>query len=151
MIKANHWLRTVLLWVVMVVGLATLPGVASQTLPSGAVWFNGQKADLEKPVQKIGNQFYITFVDLVRHIGGALNWGADDSYIECQRGDTLIRVIPNRSHAYVNGIKTDLGHKSRRMGSRTYVPLKPYCQLFGLTFQWDSVLSRIYVSWSEET
>ncbi len=151
MIKANHLLRTVLLCVVMVVGLATLPGVASQTLSSEAVWFNGQKADLEKTVQKIDNQFYITFTDLVRHIGGTLNWGPDDSYIECQRGDTLVRVIPNRSHVYVNGVKTDLSYKSRRIGSRTYVPLKPYCQLFGLTFQWDSVLSRIYISWSEET
>ena len=46
------------------------------------VWFNEQEADLEKPALTIDGELYITFVDLVRHLGGVLNWGPEDSYIE---------------------------------------------------------------------
>ncbi len=148
--KGNCLVLSFILCAMLVTTYGVVQAAVTEKMPARTVWFNEREADLEKPALKIDGQLYITFVDLVRHLGGVLNWGPKDSYIEGHRGETIVRVIPGSKYAYVNEVKTEIDGQNRRIGSRTYIPLKVYCQLFGVTYQWDDTLNRAYITWSEE-
>ena len=148
--RGNCLLLSLILCIVLVAICGMSQAAESKKMPARTVWFNDREADLEKPALKIDGQLYITFVDLVRHLGGMLNWGPEDSYIEAHRADTVVRVTAGTKYALVNQMRMEIAGQNRRIGNRTYVPLKVYCQLFGVTFEWDATLRRAYVTWSEK-
>ena len=144
--KGKCLLAGIMLCVMLIMTLCAAGAAKQQKMPAGTVWFNEREADLEKPALKINGQLYITFTDLVRHLGGTLTWGPNDSYVEGTRGDIVIRVSAGNSYVHVNETKTPLKSPVRRIGNRTYVPLEPLCALFGAAVEHDNVLHRVYVS-----
>jgi len=112
------------------------------------VYFNNREADLEKHAFIRGGRVYITLTDLMRHIGGTIIWGPDDDEIEVQRNAVTVRLYPSSSTVYVNGVKQSLGRSTVRKQNRTYVPVRPFCELFGIVTEWDFDKDRAYVTYS---
>ena len=112
------------------------------------IYFNNREADLEKHAFVSGGRVYITLTDLMRHIGGSIIWGPDDDEIEVYRNDVVVRLFPSSSTVYVNGVKVNLGHSTIRKQNRTYVPVRPFAELFGIVTEWDFDRDRAYVTYS---
>lgn len=113
------------------------------------IYFNNREADLEKHAFIRGGRVYITLTDLMRHIGGTIIWGPDDDdQIEVQRNDVTVRLSPHSSTVYVNGVKISLGNSTVRKSNRTYVPVRPFCELFGIATEWDFGVDRAFVTYS---
>jgi len=114
------------------------------------VWFNGREGDFEyKPFLKEG-RVYVTLLDLMRHIGGRLLTGPPKNLIELERNKTLVRVLPGEHYVLVNGVKTDVERAPIKRGAAMYVPLRFYCNLFGIAVDWNRIEYRAYVSFSTE-
>ncbi|MCD6359564.1 MAG: copper amine oxidase N-terminal domain-containing protein [Armatimonadetes bacterium] len=112
------------------------------------IYFNNREADLEKHAFIRNGRVYITLTDLLRHIGGTIIWGPDDDRIEVQRNDVTVRLFPHSSTVYVDDVKTSLGWSTVRKQNRTYVPVRPFCELFGIVTEWDFDKDRAYVTYS---
>ncbi len=112
------------------------------------VWFNAREADLEKHGFLRRGRVYITLTDLMRHIGGGIVWGPSRNYIEVHRNNMVVRIIPGSSRIYVDGNKQSLGRPAIRKESRTYVPVRPMCDLFGVHVDWNDLQNRALVSFS---
>ncbi len=111
-------------------------------------WFNGREGDLEKHGFIRNGRVYITLTDLMRHIGGGIIWGPKSNYIEVHRNNMVVRVIPGSARIYVDGNARSLGHRAIRMQNRTYVPLRPMCELFGIGVDWNDINNRAYVNFA---
>jgi hypothetical protein len=111
------------------------------------VYFNNREADLEKHAFIRNGRVYITLTDLMRHIGGSIIWGPADNQMMVYRNDVEVKVFPNSSTVYVNGVKTDLGRTTIRRQNRTYVPVRPFTELFGIATEWDFQDDRAYVTY----
>ena len=148
--KRNYLLVSLVLCGMVVASNCGAAAAAAKKLPSVTIYFNGREADLEKPLRTIDGKLYITFVDLVRHVGGVLNWGPKEKYTEAHRGELVVRVTPGTKQALVNGLETPIDGQTRRIGSRTYVPLEAYCNVFGVNMEKDALLPRISIRWSEK-
>jgi hypothetical protein len=114
------------------------------------VYFNNREADLEKHAFIRNGRVYITLTDLMRHIGGAIIWGPDDDEMMVHRNEIDVRVFPHSSTVYVNGVETDLGRTTLRKQNRTYVPVRPFTELFGIATEWDFQDDRAYVVYQEQ-
>ncbi len=112
------------------------------------VWFNGREADLEKHGFVRSGRVYITLTDLMRHIGGGIIWGPSRNYIEVHRNSMVVRVIPGSARIYVDGNRQSLGRRAIRMQNRTYVPLRPMCELFGIGVDWNRIDKRALVNFA---
>lgn len=110
------------------------------------VWFNEREGDLEKHAIRRGGRTYITLSDLFRHIGGTIIWGPSDRYIEVTRSGMTIRVIPNSSVIYIDGVRRSLGGTAFRLANRTYVPVEPMCKLYDIDTQWNTINKRLMVT-----
>jgi len=111
-------------------------------------WFNNREGDLEKHGFIRNGRVYITLTDLMRHIGGGIIWGPKSSYIEVHRNNMVVRVIPGSSRIYVDGNARSLGRSAIRMENRTYVPLRPMCELFGIGVDWNHINNRAFVNFA---
>lgn len=110
-----------------------------------AVWINGLPADLEHHAFAANSQVYITLTDLLRHIGGRFVWGPSGKYIEVHRNDVTVQITPGKRTVTVNGQPKDLGAPTVVRAGRTWVPLKPTCDLFGIYSEWNGNENRAYV------
>lgn len=113
------------------------------------IYFNNREADLEKHAFVRNGRVYITLTDLMRHIGGSIIWGPGDDEMTVYRNAVEVRVFPNSSTVYVNGVKTGLGQTTLRRHNRTYVPVRPFAELFGIVTEWDFQDDRAYVTYQE--
>ena len=114
------------------------------------VWFNGREGDFEyKPFLK-NERVYVTLLDLMRHIGGNLLTGPPKNLIELERNNVLVRVLPDEHYAMLNGVKTDVERTPIKRGGAMYVPLRFYCNLFGIAVEWNRIEQRAYVSFDTE-
>ncbi|MGQ9733384.1 MAG: copper amine oxidase N-terminal domain-containing protein [Candidatus Zipacnadales bacterium] len=111
------------------------------------VWFNGREGDLEKHATIRNGHVLITLTDLMRHLGGQVDWGPPDDLILATRGNTTVRVIPGSRTAYVNGVAHTMQTAAFRMGNRTYVPVRSMCRFFGVQVDWDIYTDRAYVTY----
>ena len=109
------------------------------------VWYNNREMDLEKHGFIQRGRVYITLTDLMRHIGGNIIWGPHHNFIEVQRSGLTVRVIPGSTRIIVNGETRHLDMPARRIGDRTYVPVRPFCALFGITTHWSHENNRAIV------
>jgi len=124
--------------------------IERKTIQREMVWFNGREGDFEyKPFMKEG-RVYVTLLDLMRHIGGNLLTGPPQNLIELERNRTLVRVLPGEHYALVNGVKTDVERAPIKRGAAMYVPLRFYCNLFGIAVDWNRIEQRAYVSFSTD-
>jgi hypothetical protein len=114
------------------------------------VYFNNREADLEKHAFIRNGRVYITLTDLMRHIGGSIIWGPDNDDMMVYRNDVEVRVFPHSTTVYVNGVATDLGRTTLRKQNRTYVPVRPFTELFGIATEWDFQDDRAYVTYQEQ-
>jgi hypothetical protein len=114
------------------------------------VYFNNREADLEKHAFIRDGRVYITLTDLMRHIGGSIIWGPDDDEMMVYRNDVEVEVYPHSSTVYVNGVETSLGYTTLRKQNRTYVPVRPFTELFGIATEWDFQDDRAYVTYQEQ-
>jgi hypothetical protein len=114
------------------------------------VYFNNREADLEKHAFIRNGRVYITLTDLMRHIGGSIIWGPDNNDMMVYRNDVEVRVYPHSATVYVNGVETSLGHTTLRKQNRTYVPVRPFTELFGIATEWDFQDDRAYVVYQEQ-
>jgi len=112
------------------------------------LYFNNREADLEKHAFVRNGRVYITLTDLMRHIGGSIIWGPNDDEIEVYRNDVALTVYPHSSTVIVNGVEVDLGWTTLRKQNRTYVPVRPFTELFGIATEWDFDKDRAYVTYS---
>jgi len=110
-----------------------------------AVWFNGEEGDLERHAFGADDQVYITLTDLLRHIGGQIIWGPTAQYIEVHRNDVTLQVTPDSNIVLVNANEVELSAPVVVRENRTYVPLKPFCDLFGVYSEWSALENRVYV------
>ena len=113
------------------------------------VYFNNREADLEKHAFIRNGRVYITLTDLMRHIGGSIIWGPGDDEMMVYRNDVQVRVFPNSRTVYVNGVKTSLDRTTLRRHNRTYVPVRPFTELFGIATEWDFQDDRAYVIYQQ--
>ena len=114
------------------------------------VWFNGREGDFEyKPFLKKG-RVYVTLLDLMRHIKGTILKGPPSDLIELERNDVLVRVLPGKSYVLVNGVEADVERAPIKRGGAMYVPLRFYCNLFGISVEWNRVEQRAYVNFGTE-
>jgi len=60
----------------------------------------------------------------------------------------VVRVIPGSSRIYVDGNKQNLGRPAVRKENRTYVPVRPMCELFGVHVDWSDLQNRALVNFS---
>jgi len=126
------------------------------------VYFNNREGDLEKHGFIRKGRVYITLTDLMRHIGGTIIWGPCDNQIEVHRNGIVVKVFPNRATVCVGemvedvanpqegrfvGFKMSLGVKTVRKQNRTYVPVRPFCEIFGVVTDWDFQQDRAYVTY----
>ncbi len=110
------------------------------------VWFNGREGDFEhKPFLKEG-RVYVTLVDLMRHIKGTILKGPPRDLIELERSKVLVRVLPGKSYVLVNGVETDVERVPIKRKEGLYVPLRFYCNLFGIAVEWNRIEHRAYVT-----
>lgn len=112
------------------------------------VWFNGLEADLEKHGFVRNGRVYITLTDLIRHIGGGIIWGPGPNYIEVHRNDMVVRIFPHSSRILVDGNVQYLDRTTLRKQNRTYVPIRPMCELFGIGVDWEDSLNRALVNFA---
>lgn len=110
------------------------------------VFFDKREADLEKHGFMRGGHIYITLTDLMRHIGGTMIWGPTAGYLTVERNGVKVRVIPGSARVYVNGEKQSLGRASYRIDNRTFVPIRPMLNIFGLDTDWNRPLHRAFVN-----
>ena len=113
------------------------------------VYFNNREADLEKHAFIRNGRVYITLTDLMRHIGGSIIWGPDDDQMMVYRNGVEVEVFPHRAIVNVNGVEMDLGRTTMRKANRTYVPVRPFVELFGIATDWDFQDDRAYVTYQE--
>ncbi len=124
--------------------------IERKTIQREMVWFNGREGDFEyKPFLK-NERVYVTLLDLMRHIGGNLLTGPPKNLIELERNKVLVRVLPGEHYVLVNGVKTDVERAPIKRGGAMYVPLRFYCNLFGIAVDWNRIEQRAYVSFSTE-
>jgi hypothetical protein len=109
------------------------------------VWFDGREGDLEKHGFIRGGRVYITLTDLVRHIGGSIVWGPHHRYIEVHRSNMVVRVVPDSATIYVDGRKQRVDRPALRIGDRTYVAVRPMCELFEIGVDWNYRTNRAMV------
>lgn len=110
------------------------------------VFFDKREADLEKHGFMRSGRIYITLTDLMRHIGGTMIWGPTAGYLTVERNGVKVRVVPGSATVYVNDEKRSLGHATYRLDSRTFVPIRPMLDLFGLDTDWNRPLHRAFVN-----
>ncbi len=113
------------------------------------VYFNNREADLEKHAFIRNGRVYITLTDLMRHIGGTIIWGPDDDQMEVHRNDFIVTVHPHSKTVLVNGMERKLNRTTLRKQNRTYVPVRPFANLFGIVTEWDFRDDRAYVTYQE--
>lgn len=113
------------------------------------IYFNNREADLEKHVFIRNGRVYITLTDLMRHIGGSVLWGPDEDDLKVVRNDVTVEVTPGSATVIVNGVRQTLGHPTVRKQNRTYVPVRPFAALFGISTVWDFQDGRAYVTYAE--
>jgi len=131
------------------------------------IYFNNREADLEKHGFIRHGRVYITLTDLMRHIGGTVIWGPSDDAVDVYRNGTVVRVFPNKATVCVShdldandlqsswerrgftGFNMSLGVKTVRKQNRTYVPVRPFCEIFGIVTDWDFKWDRAYVTYQE--
>jgi hypothetical protein len=111
------------------------------------VWFNGREGDLETHGTMRGGHILITLTDLMRHLGGAVEWGPPGNLILASRGGTTVRVFPGSSTVHVNGQPAKMPVAAFRQGNRTYVPIRAMCGFFGVRVDWDTYTDRAYVTY----
>jgi len=110
------------------------------------VWFNGREADLEKHGFIQRGRVYITLTDLIRHIGGNIIWGPSRNYVVVERGGTMVQVFPGSARVLVDGKPQSLGRPATRIDDRTFVPVRPMCDIFGLLTHWNKLERRANVA-----
>jgi hypothetical protein len=111
------------------------------------VWFNGREGDLEKHGTIRGNRCYLTLTDLMRHIGGTIDWGPPRDLLLATRGGVTVRVIPGSKTVYVNGQAQQLPVATFRKGNLTWVPIRPMCEFYGIQVDWDYDTDRAYITY----
>ncbi|MFW5867353.1 MAG: copper amine oxidase N-terminal domain-containing protein [Armatimonadota bacterium] len=114
------------------------------------VYFNNREADLEKHAFVRNGRVYITLTDLMRHIGGSIIWGPEPDEMMVYRNGVEVRVYPHSATVWVNGVETSLGYTTLRKQNRTYVPVRPFTELFGIATEWDFQDDRAYVVYQEQ-
>jgi len=110
-----------------------------------SVWFNGREGDLERNATLVQGRVCITANDLVRHIGGQLDWGPPGNLLILSRGDRSIRIVPGSNKIYVNGEERLVVPAPFVKYDRTWIPVKPLCDLLDLVVVWDTYTQRAYV------
>ncbi|MBM3191015.1 MAG: copper amine oxidase N-terminal domain-containing protein [Armatimonadetes bacterium] len=111
------------------------------------VWFNGREGDLETHGTMRRGHILITLTDLMRHLGGTVEWGPPSNLILASRNDVSVRVVPGSATAYVNGKAARMPVAAFRQGNRTYVPIRAMCGFFGVRVDWDTYTDRAYVTY----
>ncbi len=111
------------------------------------VWFNGREGDLERHGTMRGNHVLITANDLMRHIGGTIEWGPPGNLILLERGKVTVQIIPGSRTVYVNGQPRQLQVPAFQIGNRTYVPIRSVCKFFRIQVNWDVYTDRAYVTY----
>ena len=111
------------------------------------VWFNGREGDLERHATMHGANILLTANDLMRNLGGTIEWGPPGSLILLKRGEVTVRVIPGTSTAYVNGQPRQMPVSAFQSANITYVPLRAVCRFFGVQVDWDLYTDRAYVTY----
>ena len=120
--------------------------IKRERIESEIVWFNGREGDFEyKPFMK-DCRIYVTLVDLMRHIKGNILKGPPSNLIELERNNVLVRVLPGESYVLVNGVETDVERAPIKLDGAMYVPLRFYCNLFGIAVEWNRIEHRAYVT-----
>lgn len=110
-----------------------------------AIWFDGEEADLERHAFIRDRRIYITLTDLLRHIGGQLVWGPTTRTIEVHRNDITIQFTPGSRYVRVNNNRVDIQHPVVVRQGRSYVPVRPICDLLGVHIEWNRHENRAYV------
>ncbi len=131
------------------------------------VWFNNREADLEKCASRRHGDTYLTLSDLLRHIGGTIEWchgprrsqvywsaGKEKLFppppsglhIVVKRRGKEVQLFVGSSTVLVNGVPTPLGRPVIIRGGRTYVPLKAMCQIFDAQVRFDPATQRDFVT-----
>ena len=111
------------------------------------VWFNGREGDLETHGTMRGGRIFITLTDLMRHLGGAVEWGPPSDLLLAKRDKVTVQVVPGSSKVYVDGKARRLPVETFRVGNRTYVPVRAMCGFFGVRVDWDYQTDRAYVTY----
>ncbi len=120
--------------------------IERQKIEREMVWFNGREGDFEhKPFLKEG-RVYVTLVDLMRHIKGTILKGPPSDLIELERNSVLVRVLPGESYVLINGVEADVERAPVKHVGALYVPLRFYCNLFGIAVEWSRIEHRAYVT-----
>jgi len=112
------------------------------------VWFNGREGDLECHGTIRRNHVLITLTDLMRHIGGTVDWGPPGDLILATRNAVTVRVIPGSSTVYVNGQAQKMPVSAFRKNNRTYVPIRAMCGFYGIQVDWDYHTDRAYITYN---
>lgn len=136
------------------------------------VWFNQREGDLEKCAFVRRGRVYMTLNDLIRHIGGQIEWnhktpkfhtiywsaGKEKEVVDktwprgpgrhiimvTRRGKT-VQIIPGSSTIIVDGQPASLGLPAKNISNRTYVPLRRMCEIFGVGVEWSYYENRAHV------
>ncbi|MFQ6133284.1 MAG: stalk domain-containing protein [Armatimonadota bacterium] len=112
-----------------------------------AVWFNGREGDLELHATNLGPNVRITLTDLIRHIGGTVEWGPTTRQLVVHRLGTTVKLRPGSSVVWVNGVKDDLGARVVMKANRNWVPVRGMCRVLGVDTAWNAGEKRMYVSY----
>jgi uncharacterized Zn-binding protein involved in type VI secretion len=111
------------------------------------VWFNGREGDLEAHGTIRRGHILITLTDLMRHLGGTVEWGPPGDLILATRNNVSVRVVPGSSTVYVNGKAATMPVAAFRVGNRTYVPIRAMCGFYGVRVDWDYFTDRAYITY----
>ncbi len=111
------------------------------------VWFNGREGDLEWSARNSGPGMMVTLTDLIRHVGGSVEWGPGKKLLYAHREGTTVKLNPGASTCYVNGVRTDLGAKVALRFGKHWVPVSGMCRVLGVDAIYNSAEKRYYVSY----
>ena len=113
------------------------------------VFFNSREGDLERHAVIRNGRVYITLTDLMRHIGGTIIWGPRHTQMEVHRNEVVVTVFPNSRRVIVNGVARNMDRPTFRRENRTWVPVRPFTELFGIVTEWDFQDDRAYVTYQD--
>lgn len=108
--------------------------------------FEGRVAMLEYGLLDDDGVTYVATRDLMNLIGGGISYDSETYEVVLERRGVELRFKERASKVKVDGTAQAIEHKILEVDGRSYLPLKDFAALFGLSLTHDTALNLLVLS-----